>query len=118
MKMASKPPHCSNVLQLLEWFDVGDQLILILERPDPCMDLLKFSQLQKGGLSEEQTREIMVQVVRAARHCCDRGVLHRDIKPENLLINPKTMEVKLIDFGCGALMQDTPYKHYSGNFMG
>ncbi|XP_058246877.1 serine/threonine-protein kinase pim-1-like [Hemibagrus wyckioides] len=114
MKMESKPPHCSNVLQLLEWFDVGDVIILVLERPNPCMDLLKFAKLQKGGLSEAQTREIMVQVVRAARHCCDRGVLHRDIKPENLLINPDTMEVKLIDFGCGALMQDEPYKYYSG----
>ncbi|KAK3508377.1 hypothetical protein QTP70_025792 [Hemibagrus guttatus] len=114
MKMTSKPPHCSNVLQLLEWFDIDQHIILILERPSPCMDIEDFSNRQNGCLSEAQTREIMVQVVRAARHSCDHGVLHRDIKPENLLINPDTMEVKLIDFGCGELMQDKPYTFYIG----
>ncbi|GAA6085679.1 calcium-dependent protein kinase 4-like [Tachysurus ichikawai] len=39
-----------------------------------------------------------MQVVQAAPYCCNRGVLHRDIKPKNLLINPSTLEVKLIDF--------------------
>ncbi|GAA6096902.1 uncharacterized protein LOC108269550 isoform X1 [Tachysurus ichikawai] len=46
-------------------------------------------------------------------HCYDRGVFHCDIKAENL-INPDTLEVKLIDFGCGALLKDTTYKYYFG----
>ena len=28
-----------------------------------------------------------------------RGFIHRDIKPENFVINDKTYEVKMIDFG-------------------
>ena len=28
-----------------------------------------------------------------------RGYMHRDLKPENIMINPKTMELKMIDFG-------------------
>jgi serine/threonine protein kinase len=28
-----------------------------------------------------------------------KGFIHRDIKPENFVINPKTYDVKLIDFG-------------------
>jgi serine/threonine protein kinase len=28
-----------------------------------------------------------------------KGFIHRDIKPENFVINEKTWEVKMIDFG-------------------
>ncbi|XP_058260572.1 serine/threonine-protein kinase pim-3-like isoform X2 [Hemibagrus wyckioides] len=114
MMMVSKPPVCSNVIELLEWFDMGHQFIMIMERPSPSMDLLKFMELQKGSLSEAQAREIMAQVFRAARHCCDRGVVHRDIKAENIIINPETLEVKLIDFGCAELLKDTPSNDFFG----
>lgn len=69
-----------------------------------------------NGLSEVMSQTIMRQVVGAAKHCCDRGVFHRDIKPENIIINPDTLEVKLIDFGCGDLMKDEVYTSFSGNF--
>lgn len=58
--------------------------------------------------------DFMLQVVEAARHCYSRRVFHRDIKAENLLFNTDTMDVKLIDFGCGDLWQDTPYEEYAG----
>lgn len=47
----------------------------------------------------------MFQVVLTAKHCIDQGVFHRDIKPSNILVNTKTMEVKLIDFGSGDLVK-------------
>ncbi|KAK3506266.1 hypothetical protein QTP70_016134, partial [Hemibagrus guttatus] len=114
MMMTSMQPVCSNVIELLEWFDMGHQFVMIMERPSPSMDLLKFMELQKGSLSEAQARDIMAQVIRAARHCCGRGVVHRDIKAENLIINTETLEVKLIDFGCGELLKDTPSKDFFG----
>ncbi|MCJ8739070.1 hypothetical protein PDJAM_G00043020 [Pangasius djambal] len=114
MKIVSEPPRCSNVVELLEWFDMFDCIILVLERPSPCMDLREFSKLQNGRLSEAQTRDIMLQVVQAAHHCCERGVLHRDIKAQNLLISTDTLQVKLIDFGCGDLLKDSAYRMYAG----
>lgn len=117
MRMVSRPPCCSNIVALLEWFDMPAQVVLVLERPIPCMNLKEFTKLQNGCLSEAQTRDIMLQVIQAARHCCDRGVLHRDIKAQNLLINTDTLQVKLIDFGCGDLLKDTPYKKYAGNVI-
>ncbi|KAF4071666.1 hypothetical protein AMELA_G00275900 [Ameiurus melas] len=117
MKMVSRPPRCSNVVELLEWFNMDDQYVMVLERPSPCMDLCTFTKLQGDCLPEAQARDVMLQVIRAAHHCCDRGVLHRDIKEENLLINTDTLEVKLIDFGSGDLLKDTPYEEYSGTYF-
>lgn len=51
----------------------------------------------------------MRQLTQAAYMSCQQGVLHRDIKKENLLINKNTLEVKLIDFGCGKLLQSSNY---------
>ncbi|XP_060741724.1 serine/threonine-protein kinase pim-1-like [Tachysurus vachellii] len=116
MKMVSKPSRCENVLELYEWFDMSDSYILVLERPSPCKDLHDFQNDHKGRLSEPLAKQIMRQLVQAARHCNDHGVLHRDIKAENILINTETLELKLIDFGCGYLLQDTPYKCYAGTW--
>ncbi|XP_062842825.1 serine/threonine-protein kinase pim-1-like [Trichomycterus rosablanca] len=113
MQMVSRPPCSPHVLKLLEWFDTPQQHILILERPVPCIDLLHLV-TSKDKLSMELARHIMWQVVLATRHCHDRGVLHRDIKLQNVLINTDTLEVKLIDFGCGDLLKETPYKTFAG----
>ncbi|KAI5102170.1 serine/threonine-protein kinase pim-1-like, partial [Silurus meridionalis] len=42
------------------------------------------------------------------------GVFHRDIKAENVLLNPLTLQVKLIDFGLGVLHKDTTYTEHAG----
>ncbi|KAK2821616.1 hypothetical protein Q7C36_020959 [Tachysurus vachellii] len=114
LKKVSQPPCCSNIVNLLEWFDLPNEFIMVLEWPRPCMDLKHFIELQNGCLTESQARDVMLQVIRAVRYCCERGVLHRDIKSTNLLINTETLQVKLIDFGCGDLLKDTPYTNYSG----
>lgn len=112
--MVSKPCRCENILELIEWFDMSNRYVLILDWPSPCLDVHEFCQRHKGRLSEPLAREIMRQVVQAARHCCGCGVLHGDIKAENLLINTNTMDVKLKNFSCGALLKDTPYTRYAG----
>ncbi|KAL6456618.1 hypothetical protein MHYP_G00351620 [Metynnis hypsauchen] len=56
----------------------------------------------------------MVQAVEAVSQCSMRGVLHQDIKGENLLITD-TLEVKLIDFGCGDLIKTIEYHRYTVN---
>ncbi|KAK3563341.1 hypothetical protein QTP86_021822 [Hemibagrus guttatus] len=114
MQMLSKPPHCQYVLQLLEWFEMSNGLLLVLERPIPCMDVYELCLSQQGILDELLAKIIMLQVVEAARYCQSRKVFHRDIKAENILFNRDTLDIKLIDFGCGDLWQDTPYVEYAG----
>lgn len=118
MQMVSEPPTCEYVLELIEWFEQPNKFILILERPDPCMDLFDYTEQLGGRMDEGLAREIMQQVVLAVLHCRDRGVLHRDIKVENLLLKTDTLKVKLIDFGCGDLLKDKVYKEFAGEGMG
>ncbi len=87
-----------------------------MERPSPCEDLWDYLRRHDGILKEETARFIMAQAAMAAHICCQRGVFHRDIKLENLLMNPETLEVKLIDFGCGDLLKDSGYKSFYGMY--
>ena len=43
--------------------------------------------------------------------CC---FSHRDVKDENILLNSKTLHVKLIDFGCGTRLKETHYNEFAG----
>ncbi|NXH59136.1 PIM1 kinase, partial [Rhabdornis inornatus] len=45
--------------------------------------------------------------------CTSRGVLRLNIKAENVLVDLATGEAKLIDFGCGTILQDTFYTRMS-----
>ncbi|KAL6489317.1 hypothetical protein MHYP_G00030580 [Metynnis hypsauchen] len=114
LQIMNRPPICKTIIQLIEWFDEPDRYILILERPDPCKSLDSFLQDHGGYVTEDMARDIMLQTVVAAFQCSKRGVLHRDIKLENLLINPDTLAVKLIDFGCGDLIKKSGYDIFEG----
>ncbi|XP_016328357.1 serine/threonine-protein kinase pim-2-like [Sinocyclocheilus anshuiensis] len=111
---ANKCPRSPQIIKLLDWQEYTDHYIMVMERPLPCMDLLSFMELHGGTLNEDTARHVMRQVIRAANVCCENGVYHRDIKPENLLVNQDTMEVKLIHFGCGALMKESAFKFFCG----
>ncbi|KAJ8337233.1 hypothetical protein SKAU_G00384530 [Synaphobranchus kaupii] len=103
-----------NILRLYEWFDAPDHYVMVLERPDPCMDLVDFCKSQFKTMDEHQARAVIDQLLHALLHCQHAGVFHRDVKPTNILINTETLRVILIDFGCGDLWRDTPFSTFAG----
>nr|XP_054506814.1 serine/threonine-protein kinase pim-1-like [Agelaius phoeniceus] len=102
-----------GVVQLLEYLELPNDILVVLERLEQCQDLQRFIGAQ-GFLPEEVARELFRQVLEAVRHCTSCGVLHRDIKPENILLDLHTGQAKLIDFGCGTYLQETAYTHFAG----
>lgn len=105
-----KAPRSQHILQMYQWFDEPERYILILEHPHPCMTLQEFIWHNGGRLDEVLACGLMYQAVLAVKHCLDRGVYHNDIKLDNILVNTETLQLKLIDFGCGFLL----YSGYEG----
>ncbi|XP_056110217.1 serine/threonine-protein kinase pim-2-like [Rhinichthys klamathensis goyatoka] len=114
LTLVNRGPKVQEIIELLDWQDQPDQYIMVLERPSHCKDVFDFLDHHEGILNEETARFIMAQATMAAHMCCRRGVFHSDIKAENLLINSETLEVKLIDFGCGDFLQESAYDIFCG----
>lgn len=115
--LATEGENCPEIIQLLDWQDHPDNYVMVLECPSPCKAVFEFQNNKGGKINEKLALVIMWQATKAAEACCRRGVFHRDIKLENLLINQKTLEVKMIDFGCGDLLKESAYKEYKGMFV-
>ena len=60
--------------------------------------------IEKGILTEDESRNIYQQIIDAIYYIHQMGVCHRDLKPENILFDSKERKrIKIIDFGLSNL---------------
>ena len=101
-----------GVLRLYQFCEHGTSFVYILERLENSMNIYDYLFGQEKRVVDEQLgRKYFSQIIRMVLGCFNRGVVHRDIKLENILVDlDNTETVKLIDFGCGTILN--PWDHY------
>ncbi|XP_048048905.1 serine/threonine-protein kinase MARK1-like isoform X1 [Megalobrama amblycephala] len=107
--MMRREPISPYIIQLYEWFEHPRKFTLVMEFPEPCESLLDFI-IRHPQLDETTARVIMPLAVLAVQHCIEHGVFHNDVHAQNFLLKKNTLELKLIDFGCGQLFSSDGYE--------
>lgn len=91
-----------NITSLLEVFENKKYFFFVMDYAEEgdILQLLK----EKGPLTEDFARYLVIQVIEGLKHCHKRGVLHRDIKLDNVLLASDYV-AKVCDFGVSCILK-------------
>lgn len=99
-KMLRELDH-PNIVRLIEVFRDNRKLCLITEL---CKGTNLVADILKRKIfSEPEAAFIIWQLLLAVNYCHKKEVSHRDIKLDNILVDTKSLHIKLIDFGHACL---------------
>eukprot|EP00116_Pleurobrachia_bachei_P006896 sb/3467158/ len=92
--------------ELQVWF-------LVMEYDSQFSDMFDYID-RNGALTTADSVEVIRQLVEVVQYLALMGVDHRDLKDENILYNPHTKQIKLIDYGSAAHLENKPYVGFRG----
>lgn len=97
--LSEKIPN--KVIGVYEFIQYHNTYGILLED----FDAISLTELMKSHLlTREQVVDLAIKIVRALEAVHAEHVLHKDINPSNIVINPKTGQLKLIDFGISSTL--------------
>ena len=102
-----------NIIKIYQVKETTNTICMIMEYADGG-ELFNYI-INKGYLSENESRNIFQQIIDAIYYLHQIGICHRDLKPENILFDSKERKrIKIIDFGLSNLY-DTDYNKDNNN---
>ena len=96
-----------NIIRYVHHFFERGTWIVVMEHCSGYQDLFSYVNNREVPMSENRASSIISQTLDAVMYCRSKMIDHRDLKDENLLINPRTNQIKLIDFGSASLLSTT-----------
>ena len=87
-----------GVAKLISYYTTGRYMWMVMLHDSNMTGMDLFID-NMGGLPEYQAQEVLQSIAILIQNLKNEGINHSDLKPANMLINPISMEVKIIDFG-------------------
>jgi serine/threonine protein kinase len=104
-----------NITRVIDYVDSETTLAIVIEylEGNDLSDTIK----KNGKFSDEECREIFIQILSAFSYAHSAGIVHRDIKPSNIFLLPDGT-VKILDFGIAKLFGQGNEMTQTGTQMG
>ncbi|XP_042448977.1 cell division control protein 2 homolog D-like [Zingiber officinale] len=99
LRMLSIDPHVVRLLDLKQDQNKEGQTILYIVFEYMDTDMKKYIRSFRQSMPPMTVRILMYQLCKGISFCHGHGVLHRDLKPHNILMDRKTMMLKVADLG-------------------
>lgn len=113
---------CPNIVTMLGLFvsgvagsdGHGQSLNLVLEyMPDTLQRIVRHHRYKGLSVHMMHVRLYSYQLLRGLASLFRKGIVHRDFKPANLLVHPRSMVLKICDFGTSKMPgEDEPASVY------
>ncbi|CDY51409.1 BnaA06g01400D [Brassica napus] len=115
LRMLACDPHIVRLMDVKQGLSKDGKTVLYLVFEYMDTDVKKYirSFRQTGdNIPPQIVKSLMYQLCKGITFCHGHGVLHRDLKPHNLLMDPKTMRLKIADLGLARAFT-LPMKKYT-----
>ncbi|XP_058073358.1 cell division control protein 2 homolog D [Magnolia sinica] len=119
LRMLSIDPHVVRLLDLKQGQNKEGKTVLYLVFEYMDTDLKKYIRSFRQTVEKIPTKNVkslMYQLCKGVAFCHGHGVLHRDLKPHNLLMDRKTMMLKIADLGLSRAFT-IPIKKYTHEIL-
>ncbi|KAL5699116.1 cyclin-dependent kinase [Ranunculus cassubicifolius] len=119
LRMLSRDPSVVRLLDVKQQQNKEGKTVLYLVFEYMDTDLKKYMRSFRGtgtNIPTNTVKSLMYQLCKGVAFCHGHGVLHRDLKPHNLLMDPKTMMLKIADLGLARAFT-VPMKKYTHEIL-
>ena len=89
---------------------IYNEYIYIVFNAFENMNLSDYLEKNKNQISQADKENIMHSLCKNMKFLHSKGVTHKDIKPDNIMINSRTKQCYMIDYGLSCLFSDPNYK--------